>query len=57
MDWEQLLFKIVAITLALLTALVLIYFTQHQGERNKPLTSDTCDYDQHYYIISSDYSP
>ena len=57
MDWKQLVFKIVTKTFALLTTLVLIYFTHHQGERNKALDSHMFDYDQHDYIISSDCSP
>ena len=56
MDWRQLLFKIVTITLALLTSLVSIYLIHHQGERNEALDSDTLDYDQHDYIKSSDCS-
>ena len=57
MDSKQLLFKIVSINPALLTTLVFIYLTHHQWKRNKPLDSDTFDYDQHDYIISPDCSP
>ena len=51
MDWEQLLFNIVTLTPALLSTLVLIYLTHHQGEWNEPLESDTFDYDQYNYNI------
>ena len=57
MDRRQLLFKIVTITLALLTTLLLIYLIHHQGGRNTALDPDTLDYDQHDYIKSSDCSP
>ena len=57
MDWKQLLFKVVTITLALLTTLVLFFLTHHQGERTKPLDSNTFDCKQHDFIVSSDCSP
>ena len=57
MDWRQLLFKIVTITLALLTTVLIIHSIHHQGERNEALDSDTLHYDEHDYIKSSDCSP
>ena len=57
MEWKQLLFKIVTITLDLLTILVSIYLTSSRRIEKKPFDSDTFDYDQHDYILSSDCSP